>query len=274
MGRILVRAGLVAVAVLVAVALILPLVIVVLLSFTDSQFLTFPPDGWSLRWFDNLVSDAAWRQSAISSIKVAVLVSMLSVVLGTAGALGLTRGSFRFRTVLSALVLAPILIPSIVVALAVYNIALTTGLTQTTLGFVLVHTSLAVPYVTINVAAALATYDRQLDLAAMSLGASPWVTFFKVTLPNIAPSVITGALFAFVTSWDEIVVALFISGPEMTTLPVKMWQGVKVSIDPTVAALSSVLLAFTIITFAAMGIVGALRRRRTRPSHQEMRNSA
>jgi putative spermidine/putrescine transport system permease protein len=160
----------------------------------------------------------------------------------------------------TALVVAPIIVPYVIVGLSVYIAFLRLGLTQTTVGMVLVHTALAVPYVAINVASGLATFDRRLELAAMSLGAGPVATFFRITLPVIAPSVLAGAVFAFITSWDEVVVAIFLSGPDLSTLPVRMWSGVRVQIDPTVAAVSSLSLLATVGVFAGVGAAALARR--------------
>lgn len=262
MSRLVVRGMLVAVAVATAALLLLPVLVVVPMSFSDSSFLTFPPQNWSLRWFENFFTDPSWQESTLASLRVAVLVTMLSIVLGTAAAMGLVRGRLRLKAVVAGLVVAPLIVPYVIVGLAVYTMALRFDLTETTLGFVLVHTALAVPYVTINVAAALASYDARLEHAAMSLGANPATTFLRVTLPIIAPSVAAGGLFAFITSWDEVVVSLFLSGPEMTTLPVRMWSGVRTQIDPTVAAISTMLLLLTVAFFVVGGLTRLIRARR------------
>lgn len=263
MNRLLVRGGLTLLAVTTGMLLILPVLVVVPMSFSDSSFLNFPPEKLSLRWFENFFQDPGWRASTLASMRVAVLVMLLAVVLGTSAALGLVRGNLRFKAVVAGLIMAPLIVPYVIVGLAVYAVALELNLTQTTLGFVLVHTALAVPYVTVNVAAALASYDERLEHAAMSLGANRAVTFVKVTLPMILPSLAAGALFAFITSWDEVVVSLFLSGPELTTLPVRMWSGVRVQIDPTVAAVSTMLLLLTITMFVIGGLARLLQNRRT-----------
>jgi putative spermidine/putrescine transport system permease protein len=262
MSRLLVRGGLTLLAVVVGLALLAPVLVIVPMSLSDSSYLEFPPKALSFRWYQNFINDPSWRDSAMASARIAVLVTLSSVVLGTSAAMGLVRGRLRFKSVIAGLVIAPLIVPYVIVGLAVYAVALELGLTETTLGFVLVHTALAVPYVTVNVAAALASYDRRLEQAAMNLGAGPLNTFFRITLPIIAPSVAAGALFAFVTSWDEVVVSLFLSGPELTTLPVKMWAGVRVSIDPTVAAVSSMLLLLTLTAFGITGLIGLIRNRR------------
>lgn len=254
MTRILTRSGLVLLAACVGIYLLLPVLIVVPMSFSDSSFLSFPPDKFSTRWYQALLDDPAWLESAMASLRVALLAAASSVVLGVLAALALVRGSIPFRNTISAILLAPLIVPYVIVGLSVYIAFLKIGLTETTLGFVLVHTALAVPYVTINVATGLIGVDRRLEMAAMNLGAGPISTFFRITLPLIAPSVLAGALFAFITSWDEVVTAIFLSGPELTTMPVKMWSGIRVQIDPTVAAISSLSLFVILGSFLAVGL--------------------
>src|SRR5699024_1278372 len=148
----------------------------------------------------------------------------------------------------------PLIVPFVIVGLAVYITFLGLGLTETVLGFVIVHTCLGVPYVMINVVASLTGVDRRLEHAALNLGAGPIETFFRITLPLILPGMLAGALFAFITSWDEVVVAIFLAGPEITTLPVKMWAGIRVQIDPTIAAVSTVSLLIILAAFAGSGL--------------------
>ncbi|MFA9431210.1 ABC transporter permease [Egicoccus sp. AB-alg2] len=268
-ARRLTRGALIGSALLTATFLLLPVMVIIPMSFSDSSMLQFPPQQWSLRWYENFFTSPTWIESAWVSLRVALLVTVSSVVLGTLAALGLVRGRLPFRSLLTALVLAPIIVPYVIIGLAVYAVSLQLGLTETTVGFVAVHTALAVPYVAINVAAALFGFDRRLELAAMNLGAGPVTTFFRITLPLIAPSMLAGALFAFVISWDEVVTSIFLSGPQMTTLPVRMWSGVRVSVDPTVAAISSLLLLMTLTMFTVAGVARLVRRRRARPSVQE-----
>ncbi|WP_157252104.1 ABC transporter permease [Nonomuraea typhae] len=257
-GRIL----LCALAGLTAVYLVLPVFVVIPASFSASSFLEFPPKEWSARWYENFFTDPTWLDSALASLRVAVLVTLLSLVLGTAAALGVVRGRYPLRALVSGLLMAPVLVPYVIVGLAVYATFLELGLTQTTLGFVLVHTALAVPYVVITVSSSLVSFDRRLEQAAMSLGAGPVSTFARVTLPLIAPGLAAGALFAFVTSFDEVVTGVFLSGPDLTTLPVQMWSGVRVQIDPTVAAVSTMLLLATLALFATAGLSRLVRRRK------------
>ncbi|MER6945131.1 ABC transporter permease [Nonomuraea sp. NPDC000554] len=256
------RTALWALAALTALYLVLPVFIVIPTSFSDSAFLEFPPKAWSLRWYENFFTDPAWLDSGLDSLQIAVQVTLVSLVLGTAAALGMVRGRYPLRALVSALVMAPVLVPYVIIGLAVYAVFLRAGLTETPLGFVLVHTALAAPYVVITVSSALMSFDRRLEQAAMNLGAGPVTTFTRVTLPLIAPSLASGAVFAFVTSFDEVVTSVFLSGPDLTTLPVQMWSGVRVQIDPTVAAVSSMLLLVTLSLFAAAGLARLIRRRK------------
>ncbi|SNT38729.1 putative spermidine/putrescine transport system permease protein [Actinomadura meyerae] len=260
MTKILTRTGLAVLAALVGVYLVLPVLIVVPMSFSDSSYLSFPPGETSLRWFRNILDDPVWLDSALASLNVALLSSACAVVLGVLAALALVRGRLPFRNTIMAVLLAPLIVPYVIVGLAAYIAFLELGLTQTTLGFVLVHTCLAVPYVVINVVAGLVSVDRRLEMASMSLGAGPVGTFFRVTLPLILPSVLAGGLFAFFISWDEVVTAIFLSGPEMTTLPVQMWSGIRVQIDPTVAALSTLVLIVIFGSFTVLGLTRLVRR--------------
>lgn len=254
MTKALSRTLLVLLAVLIGVYLLLPVLIVVPMSFSNSSFLDFPPHELSFRWYHHLVEDTSWARSALASAQIALLSAAASVVLGTLAALALVRGRIPFRSGVTAVLLAPLIVPYVIVGLASYIVFLQLGLTQTTLGFVLVHTCLGVPYVLINVASGLVSVDRRLEMAAMNLGAGPISTFFRITLPLILPSVLAGALFAFIISWDEVVVAIFLAGPDLTTLPVKMWSGIRVQIDPTVAAVSSLALIVILTSFCLVGL--------------------
>jgi putative spermidine/putrescine transport system permease protein len=260
--RLLTRGGLVGLAVLTAVYLVLPVFVVVPTSFNDSSFMSFPPEQWSMRWYETYFNDPAWVSGTLNSLKIGLLVTVLATVLGVLASLAMVRGRYPLRALVSSLVVAPVLVPYVIIGLAVYAAFLRMGLTQTTLGFVLVHTALAVPFVVINVSSALVSFDRRLEMASMSLGAGPLGTFARVTLPVIAPSVMAGALFAFITSFDEVVTSIFLAGPDLTTLPVQMWSGVRVQIDPTVAAVSTMLLFVTLTLFACAGVLRALRNRR------------
>ena len=252
------HAGLVIVAVSTLVFLVAPLFIVVPLSFSASPYLEFPPSGFSLQWYRRYFESSGWTTATLLSIEVAIGTTALALLLGIPAAFGLVRAEFRGKGLLVAFFMAPIIIPYIITAIAVYFLFAHVGLVGTRAGLLTAHTLLAVPKVVIIVAAALKGFDRTLERASLSLGAGPLVTFYRVTYPVIRPAVVTAGLFAFLTSFDELILSMFITGPTAVTLPKRMWDAVRLEIDPTIAAASSL-----IITVAVFVLVGTelLRRR-------------
>ena len=234
----------------VCVFLILPTLIVVPMSFTSAEQLIFPPVGFSLRWYATYATSAAWRLATLNSFLTAVGATVLATFLGTLAALAIARGRMPWRGGLTTLFLFPMIVPSIVTAVAIYNTFARLGLTDTVAGMILAHTILGLPFVVINVLAILQKMDWRIVDAARSLGATPPRALVLVTIPAIMPGILAGALFAFVTSFDEVVVALFLSGTSAATLPVQMWNGIRFEINPTVAAVSVILIVFTSIMFA------------------------
>lgn len=238
---------LVAVGVVVGAWLIAPVLIVIPLSFTGSDSFQFPPESWSLDYYVNFFTDRRWREALVASVILAVVVAAVSTVIGTLAAFGLVRARFRGKGLINGLILAPLVAPGIVVAVAVFGVFLSWRLTGSFVGFVLAHSMLAIPFVVVTVTTSLQSFDRILERAAASLGAGRLTTFLRITLPNILPGVLTGALFAFVTSFDEVVVALYLQSPSFRTLPVKMYSSVSSETDPTIAAASTVILVLTTI---------------------------
>jgi len=192
--------------------------------------------------------------ATVRSVEVAALTTLAATTLGTAAALALRR-PFRGRAVVSLVVLAPMVVPVIIVAIGIYGLYARLQLVGTLAGLVLAHTVLALPFVVIVVTATLRGFDETLELAAQNLGAGRWQTFRRITLPLIRPGVIAGALLAFITSFDEVVVAIFVSGSRQPTLPKQMWDGIRTEIDPTVAAVSTLLIAVTTVVLAAVTLV-------------------
>ncbi len=225
--------------------LMAPTLVVVPMSFTASNALTFPPEGFSTRWYERMLTDPQWSTGFVNSAQVALLTAVLATVLGTLAALGTVRGRFPGKSAVNALVLSPLIVPVIIIAIGMFSVFVRWKITGTIVGLVLAHTALALPFVVVNVATSLRTMDRNLELAAMNLGADPLRTFFRITLPIILPGVFAGALFAFITSWDEVVVSIFLTTARFRTLPVEMWEQVRQVVDPTVAAVSTTLLAVT-----------------------------
>jgi putative spermidine/putrescine transport system permease protein len=231
--------------------LLLPVAVIFPLSFSASPYLEFPPRGWSLQWYRNYIGRADWVSATILSFKVAVATSVLATVLGTVTAFGLTRCFFKGKSVFLGVVLSPLIMPGILVGVAIYFFYARVGLLGSLTGLVLAHGLLATPFVVLTVMTSLQGFDRNLELAGMSLGGRPLYTFWRVTLPLIRPGLLSGALFAFSTSFDELIVALFVTAPTAVTLPRRMWEGVRLEIDPTIAAVAAVLITFALLCLGA-----------------------
>jgi len=246
---------------IVGLFLLLPTLVVVPVSFTDKRSLTFPPTGWSTRWYHNFFDDPAWSDAAIYSLKIAGVVTILATTLGTVAAIALSNSRGRWKVGVRGLLIAPMIVPGVITAIGIFYVFLRAGLTQNFWGFVFAHTVLAIPLVVVTVSASLSTFDRQLLRASASLGAGAVATFAKVMLPLIAPGVLSGALFAFLTSFDEAIVSLFLAGPFTRTLPIQIYQSVTAEIDPTIAAASTILLGVTTLCVLAAGVVLARRDR-------------
>jgi len=243
---------------LILLFLAFPIVVVMMVSFSSATYLTFPPPSFGLRWYGAYFSSEDWRRPTWLSLWVAAAVVVLATGLGTLAALGLARLPPMLRVLASGLILSPLIVPVIVVAIGIYYAFARFGLAGTPLGLILAHTCLAVPFVVTSVSASLTGIDPRLEQAALSLGATPGATFFQITLPMIRPGVLVGALFAFITSFDELVVALFISGSGAVTLPRRMWDDLRFQIEPTIAAVSTLTIALTIVL---MGCAHLLRKR-------------
>lgn len=239
--------GLMVWVVFVAALLLTPTVVVIPMSFGAAQTFEFPPKEWSLRWYREFFSSQEWMRSLLTSVQIGLLVAIVATVLGVAAALALDRTRWRGRGVARSAMMAPMIVPGIVVAVAIYEVFLRWQLNGTALGFVLAHTVLAVPFVVTSVATSLAGYDRTVETASSSLGANRATTFLRVTLPLVLPGVASGFVFAFVTSLDEVVIALFLQTPDIRTLPVQMYDAITLQIDPTIAAASSLIVVATTV---------------------------
>ena len=229
-------------AALVLFFLVVPTLIVIPMSFSSASSLTFPPPGWSLRWYEEFFSTAQWQDATWVSIRVAALTMLLATPIGTAAAYGLHVGRFRWSTALYGTIIAPLMVPVILIALGVYFLYARLDMVNTIPGLVLVDTILAVPFVLVTVGAGLQSYDMNQEMVARSLGASRLRAFLTVTLPQIRYSVIAGALLAFIVAFDEVVIALFISGGEGATLTKRMFSSLRDEVDPTIAAISTILI--------------------------------
>jgi putative spermidine/putrescine transport system permease protein len=233
-------------AALVAAFLVLPVLAVVPAAFDSSDYILLPPSRWSFRWWEVFFADASWRRALATSLEVASLATLLATGFGTGAALGLARLSGRLRAVVLAVFVGPVVVPTIVLAVALYSVASRLGLVGTVLALVIAHTTLALPYAALNVGVSLRAVDPRLMLAASGLGAGPWLAFRTVTLPLILPGIVGGAIFAFVTSFDEVVLSIFLAGPGVKTLPVRIWEEIRVELTPVVAVAATVMMALAL----------------------------
>jgi len=240
---------------LTAAFLMLPIVFIAALSFGSSQWLIFPPPSWTTRWYGELFADPRWLESALTSFKIALIVAVLSVVVGTLASFGLVRGSFRGREVLKAFFLTPMILPVVVLAVALYALFLRIGLNGTTPGFVLAHLIVALPFSILTIGAALDAFDKSIEDAAILCGASPLEAALRITLPSIANGMFSAAVFSFLASWDEVVLAIFMASPTLQTLPVKIWATLRQDLTPVVAAASTLLIAFTLVLMLLIALV-------------------
>jgi putative spermidine/putrescine transport system permease protein len=247
--------------VLVLVCLVLPIFAIIPISFTSDTMLSYPMPGFSLRWFTEFFNSVMWTLSMKNSFIIASATTLLATALGTLAALGLTMANFPFKGVITGIMIMPMVVPVVISAVGIYFFYAWVGLTSTYTGMILAHTALATPFVVITVTATLQGFNRNQIRAGSSLGASPATVFFKITLPQIMPGVISGALFAFVTSFDEVVVALFIAGSEQYTLPRQMFAGIREKYNPTIAAVATMMIVVSVLLLVTVEL---LRRRSER----------
>lgn len=273
---------------LIFLFLIAPILIVIPLSFNAEPYFTFTekmlsfdPEGYSTRWYDLLLTfgmsdpdavrdgswwsdvwaNAQWVNAAKNSVIIGFFSTVLATVLGTLAALGLSRPEMPFRRVIMAVLISPMIVPIIITATGLFFFYSWTGLANSYVGVIMAHATLGIPFVIITVTATLVGFDHSLTRAAANLGANPSTTFFKITMPLILPGVISGALFAFVTSFDEVVVVLFIAAHDQQTIPRQMWNGIREQISPAILSVATILV---IVSIALLATVEMLRRRSER----------
>ncbi|MBF0280079.1 MAG: ABC transporter permease [SAR324 cluster bacterium] len=248
--------------------LIFPIIVIMPLSFNASPYFSFTkemlsldPAGFSLRWYEDFFTNENWLGSISNSFIIAIFSTLISTFLGTLAALGLSNPRFPFRTPVMAILISPMIVPLIIAAAGMFFFYSRIGLQGTHLGVILSHAALATPFVVIVVTATLVGFDNSLIRAAASLGATPTRIFFQITVPLITPGVISGALFAFITSFDEVVVVLFVGSFRQRTIPWQMFSGIREQISPTILAVATMLIIFSIILLTTLEL---LRRRNER----------
>lgn len=246
---------LVAICTLMVLFLLLPILFIVALSFGSSRWLIFPPPDWTLKWYGELFADPRWLVAALTSAKIGLIVMVLSVALGLLASLALVRGKFRGRAVLRAFFLTPMVLPVVIVAVALYAAFLRLGLNGTLTGFVIAHLIVALPFAIITISGALETFDPAIEDAAILCGASPWEARLRITLPGIRHGMFSAAIFSFLISWDEVVLAIFMASPSLQTLPVKVWTTLRQDLTPVIAAASTLLVALTVLLMIAAALI-------------------
>ncbi len=248
-------------AVIIIVWLVLPTLVIVPMSFNEASSFNFPPKGFSTRWYENFFTDPTWLKALFSSLQVALITMLVATAVGVLASLGLSKVRFRGKGLLEGYFLLPLIVPGIVLAVGLYSLFLRMNLLGTLPGFVLAHTVVSLPLVITNVMASLQGLDPKLEQASASLGAGRMRTFFSITLPLIAPGVTAGALFAFVTSFDEVILSLFIQSPSLQTLPVKIFNSVTQTNDPTVAAVAVITMVTSVIVMLTAQFASRKRKR-------------
>lgn len=239
---------------LIAAFLVLPTFLVAAMSLTAEAYINFPPHDFSAKWYAAYFDDPRWMHATLLSFKIALGTMMVSTVVGTMASLAFVRGTLPGTELIRMLSLSPLITPGIVTAVAIYLAFSPVGLTDNYFGFVIAHSVLAMPYVVLVISASLVSFDSDIELAALNCGASRLRAFFEVVLPNIVPGMVSGAVFAFLTSFDEATVAIFIAGVKQQTLPSKLFEDISNTLTPVIPAASTVMVVFSL---TLMGLLAA-----------------
>ena len=251
---------------LVVVFLVAPILAILPLAFTDSVFLSYPVQGFSGRWFEELMFNDAWRRSIVNSLIIGSGATVIATVLGTMAALGLRGDRVPLAGLWRTSFILPMVVPPVVLGVGMQILYVRLGLASTYLGVMIAHAVLAIPFVVVTVSTSLAGIDRAIERSALSLGASPSRTFLSVTLPLAMPGVVSGAVFAFAISLDEVILTLFVAGPDQRTLARQMFSTIRENISPAVASAALVLIVGTLVFAGLAGILRMRQARRTRLS--------
>jgi putative spermidine/putrescine transport system permease protein len=236
--------------------LVLPTIIVIPMSFSASQYLEFPPREWSLRWYVSYLASPSWMQATFTSLKAGLLTTLVATPLGTLAAYGLFAARLRGTKLVLSVLLTPIIVPVILVGIGVFYAYVRLKLVNTLTGLVLAHSMLAIPLVVMVMTSALKSYDMNQEMVARSLGASRARAFLLVSLPQLRFAVVTGAVLSFLTSFDEVVIAMFVSGGDNSTLTRNMFNALRDQIDPTIAAISTVMIVISSLLVALTQLLG------------------
>ncbi|MBX2839292.1 MAG: ABC transporter permease [Gammaproteobacteria bacterium] len=247
-------------AMIIMMLLVIPTFIVIPMSFSNSQYLEFPPETWSTRWYEEYFGSIKWMRATATSLKVGVLTMLVATPIGTMAAYALFVSGHRAARALFMFLITPMIVPVILIAIGAFYAYGRVGLNNTLTGLVLAHTALASPLVMIVITAALRSYDLNQERVARSLGATRLQAFFSITLPQIKFSVITAALLSFLTSFDEVIVSIFVSGGAKATLTKHMFSALRDYIDPTIAAISTIMVLVSTVLLLATQWIGSRQR--------------
>lgn len=235
--------------------LMAPIPIIILVSFSSAQYLTFPPPGFSLQWYERFLGSSEWVHSIWISFQVAVFSAVLTMVLATMAAIPMVRADISRKSLIYAILLAPMIVPVIITAIALYFVFAKAGLTGTVLSITIGHTIVVLPLAFVVLSSTLQGLDPRLEKAAISLGASPLVAFRKITLPLLTPGILSAGLFSFLTSFDELIIPLFLGGPTTQTLAVRIWNSVVMEIEPTISAVAVLLIGMTVVAMVLVSLI-------------------
>ena len=244
-------------AAIIMLLMVTPTLIVIPMSFSDSQYLEFPPSNWSVRWYNVYLESPKWMRATVTSLQVGILTMLLATPLGTMAAYGLFVSGHRAARAVFVFLITPLIVPVILIAIGTFYAYGRVGLNNSIPGLVLAHTALAAPLVMILITAALRTYDLNQERVARSLGATRLKAFFAITLPQIQFSILTAALLAFLTSFDEVIIAIFVSGGVNATLTKLMFSALRDFIDPTIAAISTIMILVSTTLLLATQFLGS-----------------
>lgn len=240
---------------LLIIIMILPAVVIIPQAFTSLNYFKFPVEETSLKWFEKFFGNEQWLVGLGRSMMIAVLAAVLATVIGTMGALAMNKLNFKGKSIFMSIMIAPMVVPVVVVGAALYTTFAPIGLTNSIPGIIFAHTLLGIPMVFVTMLSGFANVNENLELAAMSMGSSPIGAFFKVTLPTVRTSLVSSVLFAFVTSLDEVVVTTFVSGANTKTLTMVMWENMRTNIDPTLAVAALFMIILTLGMYIIKEIV-------------------
>ena len=244
---------------ILAGALLLPIIVVLISSFGNAQYLQFPPQGFSIQWYERFLDDDSWRLAIFQSFKIAALSCIIATATGFCAAYGLVRGKFRFKRTVLALLILPLAVPNVISAISIYYVSAPMLLVGNTLWLSVCHATMSIPLVLLILLSSMQGIDLNLERAALSMGASVGRTIWKVVVPLMAPGIISSMLFSFLASFDELIISLFLTGVGTETLPVKVWNSLLLQIEPTIAAVSAFFVAVTLIVLIVDWAVKHLR---------------